>query len=343
MTPLKENQRHRSSKPSGAKSNPVALPQEVIKFPVQLDKPKSAKSQSKNPSSTPEKSSSGRTHHKRSSKDKTAAERSASLTPPKQARRQARQPSPPGLPAKIEATSHNVSEPSKDPSSNFFDPFLSNSSDSDLSDAKSKPNFKSLPPPKLGRPSGKLAHRRQQSVDAAHTPTKAILIPRSNKGRSPNVANLSRSAPVNNVRPTVPGANSEDPFPICDDMTDIDGERSRPSTPVQKVPTWQQQSIFFDDGPRTAPLSSMTPSFPFALSTPSPAVRKHHRAPSDGVFNMSLDDGSSSDNAEGLRNLFNDLLSHKRRQDGQKAGYFASSQFQNSPSPEDLPAPDFIR
>jgi len=124
-------------------------------------------------------------------------------------------------------------------------------------------------------------------------------------------------------------------------MTDIDGEGSRPSTPVQKAPTSQQQSVLFDDGPRTAPLSSMTPSFPFALSTPSPAVRKHHRAPSDGVFSMSLDE-DSSDASDGLRNLFNDLLAHKRRSDGQKAGYFASSQFQNSPSPEDLPAPDFI-
>ena len=122
-------------------------------------------------------------------------------------------------------------------------------------------------------------------------------------------------------------------------MTDIDGEGSRPSTPVQKV---RQQSIFFNDGPRTAPLSSMSPSFPFALSTPPSATRKHHRAPSDGVFNMSLDEDCSSDTSEGLRNLFNDLLVHKRRQDGQKAGYFASSQFQNSPSPEDLPAPDFI-
>jgi hypothetical protein len=125
-------------------------------------------------------------------------------------------------------------------------------------------------------------------------------------------------------------------------MTDIDGEGSRPSTPVQKVPTWERQSIFFDDGPRTAPLSSTAHRFPFALSTPSPAVRKHNRAPSDGVFNMSFDEDSSTDTSEELRNLFNDLLAHKRRSDGQKAGYFASSQFQNSPSPEDLPAPDFI-
>lgn len=268
------------------------------------------------------------------------------MTPAKQPRRTARQPSPPAISAQVEATSHNVSEHSKNPSLNFFDPFLSNSSDSDLPDTNSKSIFKSLPPPKLGRPSGKLANRRQQSIGPVPTPTKAIPVPRSSKGRTSGVANVSRSAPVNNVsggvKPTVLRARSEDPFPICDDMTDIDGEGSRPSTPVQKVPTWQQQSIFFDDGPRTAPLSSTTPSFPFTLSTPSPAIRKHHRAPSDGVFSMSLDEDSSPETPEGPRNLFNDLLAHKRRPDGQKTGYFASSQFQNSPSPEDLPAPDFI-
>lgn len=344
MTPLKENQRqNRSTKPPSSKSNSAAVPPEVIKFPVvESDKPKSVKAQSKNPSSTPEKGSSGRSHHKRSPKDKTTAERSSTLTPAKQTRRQARQASPTTVSAQAEATSHIVSEPLKNPSSNFFDPFLSNSSDSDLSDNKSKSTFESLPPPKLGRPSGKLANRRQQSIDSTQTPTKAIPVPRSNKSRSSNVANVSRSAPVNNVKPTALRAHSEHAFPICDDMTDIDGEASRPSTPVQKIPTWQQPSIFFNDGPRTAPLTSTTPSFPFTLSTPSPSIRKHHRAPSDGLFTMSLDEGSSSDTSEGLRNLFNDLLAHKRRTDGQKAGYFASSQFQNSPSPEDLPAPDFI-
>ena len=77
MTPLKENQRqNRSPKPASAKSQPVAVLQEVTKFSAaELDKPKSTKSQSKNSSSTPEKSSSGRTHHKRTPKDKATAER----------------------------------------------------------------------------------------------------------------------------------------------------------------------------------------------------------------------------------------------------------------------------
>lgn len=82
MTPLKENQRqNRSPKPANVKS--VAVLPEVIKFPVvELDKPKSVKAQSKNPSSTPEKSSSGRSHQKRSPKDKATAERYSVLRNP---------------------------------------------------------------------------------------------------------------------------------------------------------------------------------------------------------------------------------------------------------------------
>lgn len=76
MTPLKENQRHnRSPKPANPKAQPVHL-QEVINFPaVESDKPKSVKAQSKNPSSTPDKSSPGRNSQKRSPKDKATAER----------------------------------------------------------------------------------------------------------------------------------------------------------------------------------------------------------------------------------------------------------------------------
>jgi hypothetical protein len=280
MTPLKENQRqNRPPKPTSAKAQPVVL-QEVIKPPVvESDKPKSAKLQSKNPSSTPDKSSPGRANQKRSLKDKAYRRKVPfpetivrrfwySFEGTQEFFRNARQAISSTsssilsfrYPAQVEATSHPVSEPPKNPSSNLSDPFLSNPSDSDLSETKSKSTFKSLPPPKLGRPSGKLANRRQQATGAAQTPTKAVPVPRSNKGRTPNAVNVSRSAPVNNVsnrfKPAVLRVHSESNFPICDDMTDIDGEGSRPSTPVQKVPAWERQSIFFDDGPRTAPLSS---------------------------------------------------------------------------------------
>lgn len=76
MTPLKENQRqNRPQKPASTKPQQVALP-EAIKVPVaESDKLKSNKGQSKNSSSTPDKNSSGRTHHKRSPKDKATTER----------------------------------------------------------------------------------------------------------------------------------------------------------------------------------------------------------------------------------------------------------------------------
>jgi len=78
MTPLKENQnqrQNRSPKPANPKAQSVDL-QEAIKLPaVESDKPKSVKAQSKNPSSTPDKSHSGRNSQKRSPKDKATAER----------------------------------------------------------------------------------------------------------------------------------------------------------------------------------------------------------------------------------------------------------------------------
>ena len=57
--PKGENQRQNcSTKPPSLKSNSVAVPLEAIKSPVvESDKPKSVKAQSKNPPSTPEKSS----------------------------------------------------------------------------------------------------------------------------------------------------------------------------------------------------------------------------------------------------------------------------------------------
>lgn len=84
MTPLKENQRHnRSPKPVNPRAQSVNL-QEVIKFPVAepTDKPKSVKAQSKNSTSTPDKSSSPRNNQKRSSRDKATAERYCILQVP---------------------------------------------------------------------------------------------------------------------------------------------------------------------------------------------------------------------------------------------------------------------
>lgn len=174
---------------------------------------------------------------------------------------------------------------------------------------------------------------------------------------------LSRSAPVNPavVRPPPKRIQSDraaNMFPICDDMTDIDGDHSRPSTPARKPATWQQKSLI-DDGPRTAPLSTAMHSFPFNFDTPSPSPapvreRPHARVSSESVFNMTFDEesASSSDTSEELKALFAGMMTHKRRMnksredithsEAEKAAYFASSQFQNSPSPDDLPDPAFM-
>jgi len=65
------------------------------------------------------------------------------------------------------------------------------------------------------------------------------------------------------------------------------------------------------------------------------------------------DSSSSSDASEELKALFAGMLSNKRRSaqsskedlarsEAERAAYFASSQFQNSPSPDALPAPAFM-
>jgi len=113
------------------------------------------------------------------------------------------QPSPPALPAQVEATSHTVSEPLKNPLSKFFDPFLHLIRLGPLRH-QIEVNFQVVAPPKLERPSGKLAKRRQQSVDATQTPTKAIPVPQSTKGRTPSVVDVSRSAPVSTYRSFFP-------------------------------------------------------------------------------------------------------------------------------------------
>jgi hypothetical protein len=288
-------------------------------------------------------------------------------------RRQPRQPSPLRISSQVKASARpNSLDPHRSQAItqgtrnvNLFDPFLTSSSDTDSSDSKASSikntTAKTVPSrvtPQINKPSGKLAHRRRQALDSP-TPSRSIPVPRP-KGRSVGIVGLSRSAPVNRgVVLPLPKRSTKDIFPICDDMTDIDGEMSRPSTPVRKPATWQQQSLVFEDGPKTAPLSAAAHSFPFNFETPSPSPaqvhqRRHARAPSEGVFNMSFDeDSSSSSSSEELKALFVGMLDNKRRTtkpskevlcrtEAEKAAYFASSMFQNSPSPDDLPAPAFV-
>jgi hypothetical protein len=303
-------------------------------------------------------------------------------------RNNARQPSPPiqttSSQAEGLANNNNHKNNSK---SNLFDPFIvSSDSDTDTNAPRpptSKPAAAASSTPKLTNPSGKLARRRQRPTAAAVTgtptpaPSKAVPVPRSHNGRHARahsaMMNLSRSAPITSPLSTMGGG---DAFPVCDDTTDAD-ELTPPSTPTRKATTWQQTT--YDDGPRTAPLSS-TSGFPFShtkgtspISTPTPSHRQRHhlRSPSEGMFSLSFDEdsASSSDNnanemlfglkpkrggqgrdLRGLVHVSNATASTSTTGSGNssssaskavKAALYASSLFQNSPSPDELPPPAF--
>ncbi|PIL23226.1 hypothetical protein GSI_14535 [Ganoderma sinense ZZ0214-1] len=160
-----------------------------------------------------------------------------------------------------------------------------------------------------------------------------------------------------------------------------ESDMTPPTTPIREASTapsktngmWQQGKFIVDDAPHTAPLAS-TSGFPFAgnspCSTPTPAQRRrnHRRVPSEGVFSMSADESSSSsvsDLFESLQLKRHSPVSIPRQRCSTvpagtpssfgaspserlmsssappAAGYFAGSVFQNSPSPDDLPAPSF--
>jgi hypothetical protein len=154
------------------------------------------------------------------------------------------------------------------------------------------------------------------------------------------------------------GEATMDVFPICDDLTDVeDDDVFTSSTPVHvgvSHVTWQP-SLVYDDGPRTAPLSTSHPGFPFnaklLTSTHTPErKRQHARSPSEGVFNLSTDEDStfpSLSDASGELKAKNNFSPRRRIASvaltpvGSKRDFWASSKFQNSPSPDVLPIPAF--
>ena len=241
---------------------------------------------------------------------------------------------------------------------NSFDPFLvSSESDSDNSPpTPTKANPPVRPGPKLAsHPTGKLARRRQNVRDtpSSPTPAKALAVPRP-PGQLPtwdsHPMNLSRSVPSLSTIKSVEVARDE--FPVCDDLTDAeDDDVFAPSTPVRS----KGPSVVYDDGPRTAPLTNPRSGFLFD-SKPTPThtperKREHTRFPSEGVFNLSMDEDSSffsPTNASGEPNAKADFPSPRRRITsaastplGLKRDFWASSKFQNSPSPDVLPIPAF--
>jgi hypothetical protein len=147
----------------------------------------------------------------------------------------------------------------------------------------------------------------------------------------------------------------KDVFPICDDLTDAeDDDVFVPSTPVRSKRasvTWQQP--IYDDGPRTAPLTNSRSGFLFsskpALTQTPERKLEHARSPSEGVFNLSMDEDNAFFSPADASELKAKTDSSPRRRNasaastplGMKRDFWASSKFQNSPSPDVLPIPAF--
>ncbi|KAI6148526.1 hypothetical protein BKA82DRAFT_4138400 [Pisolithus tinctorius] len=359
--PLSHPRQHRSPKPkspagktqlpqqgprpatdSSAKSTPVKQPSSEAAAVPTVDRTTTAHP------STPAADKSARGRQTKSPKDK-ASTRSASDTHGR--RNNVRQPSPP-LPPSSQAEGTNLIPPqsfarhTKNFASNSFDPFLTSSdSDSDHSRTFNMSSPAKVTPPKLSaQPSGKLARRRNPPTPTPTPAAKAVPVPRSNTPH--NRHSLSRSAPSHSSAPLrqtrLASAGAVAEFPVCDDTTDAE-DNSLPTTPTRES-TWQ---LGFD-GPRTAPLA--TPQrYPFGGLTGAlpPSPTRHRRAPSEGVFNMSFDEEMSLwDTSEELKQMSGSRqfasVGHSFVRAGQdKSGFFASSVFQNAPSPDELPPPAF--
>ncbi|KAJ6495353.1 hypothetical protein C8R45DRAFT_1094994 [Mycena sanguinolenta] len=166
-----------------------------------------------------------------------------------------------------------------------------------------------------------------------------------------------------------PASSAFDEFPICDDMTEAG---SRPSTPSPPSPTTARRpkpalhlseprtptrKSRLPDPPRTAPLSNISPgSFPFPpaapATTPSPHASPKRRADrrakhlSEGValptlfpFVFPKEEQDFSHATLEPRSRSTERHSSEPPNPNTK---FASSMFQNSPSPEELPPPLFV-
>ncbi|KAF5356996.1 hypothetical protein D9756_006654 [Leucocoprinus leucothites] len=233
---------------------------------------------------------------------------SAKSTPPRHGKH--RQPSP----------------PTPDHPSQAEDPFL------DSSSTTFKP---SIPRPK--QPSRRPNNNSRPAL-SVQTPSKPVPVPANH--RPTKSQQLSRSAPI--------VSHSWDH--MCDDSND-ESTFTPPTTPLRARPSM----IASFNGP--------------VAETHKRKARNHKRAPSDHIFAMSSDDEAAS-GQEDLRALLNFVRSgsagpmvtstpppqrldvrslspasrekfFEREAQKEVAGYFASSSFQNSPSPDDLPDPLF--
>jgi len=228
-------------------------------------------------------------------------------------------------------------------------------------------------PPSPSPPSRKSANHKQ------HTPSSLVHLEAIPVRRQTSNISRSDSLPSHIHRrlhsiSALPSTFHQ--FPICDDMNDA-ADLGAPTTPPsarrdhvnnpQTAPISSRTSGAF-------PFDLMGPSSP----TPLPSKRKHRSTPSEDVFHMSSDEDLSSGsdgtilnpNVQALFGLVNTFkpsskmlpsafstpvraippfkrdsapsyasLQSKSEAPEKAAGYFASSMFQNSPSPEELPDP----
>ncbi|KAG5642274.1 hypothetical protein DXG03_003327 [Asterophora parasitica] len=212
----------------------------------------------------------------------------------------------------------------------------------------------------VSRPTGKPPRRRHPS-----STTQPLSIPPAPAPAPTPTKPLSRSVPLPRHRPTKRTLLPPFEFPICDDLTDAgDLSDAAPTTPTRtrtKRPA----------NPKSLPQFTPTPTKHVRPQ------RNHRRAPSDSlmVFHMSSDESGpessgpsssrSTSDDEALRTLLKNLAVQRKDimktpppqrqrereaaleqqalqqqgQQGQGQAYFASSLFQNSPSPDELPDP----
>jgi hypothetical protein len=177
---------------------------------------------------------------------------------------------------------------------------------------------------------------------------------------SPDITILSRSDPVLSHMPPSrrkpQRAATLESFPICDDMTEAG---SRPSTPCPRPkpelrlsePKSPIRRSRLPEPPLTAPVSTGTTpsSFPFPTTNTSPNSSPKRRPATAARRAKHLSEGVFLPVSFLQETPVPRRSRSSERQDPDAPfdpnalpdGFFASSQFQNSPSPDELPPPVF--
>ena len=230
--------------------------------------------------------------------------------------------------------------------------------------------FRSNPP--SPSPPSRKSPKHKQRTPSSPVHSEAIPVPVATRRQSPNI---SGSDPFrSHIHRRSHRTSTFQHFPICDDMNDpadLSAMTTPPPTPrdhdnLQTAPISSRK-------PGAFPFN--TTSLPSSPST-LPSKKKHRRTRSEGVYHMSSDEDPSSGpdgtslnpNVQAFFGLVNTSkpsskmlpstpiraippfkkcfaspsygsLQSKYEASQKAAGYFASSMFQNSPSPEELPDP----